>query len=53
MTNIQKEIASTIKACQNEIVEFIQEAIRLPSLADNEGPVQKLIADKLLSLIHI
>lgn len=50
MTNIQKEIASTIKACQNEIVEFIQEAVRLPSLADDEGPVQNFIADKLQSL---
>ena len=50
MTNIQKEIASTIKACRNEIVEFIQEAVRLPSLADDEGPVQNFIADKLQSL---
>lgn len=50
MTNIQKEIASTIKACRNEIVEFIQEAVRLPSLADDEGPVQNFIADKLRSL---
>ena len=50
MTKIQKEIAGTIKACQNEIVEFIQEAVRLPSLADDEGPVQNFIADKLQSL---
>ena len=50
MTNIQQEIASTIKACRNEIVEFIQEAVRLPSLADDEGPVQNFIEDKLRSL---
>ena len=53
MIEIQAEIASAIKQHRDEIVEFIQTAVRLPSLADDEGPVQKLIADKLLSLIHI
>ena len=50
MIEIQAEIASAIKKQRDEIVEFIQAAVRLPSLADNEGPVQKLIADKLRSL---
>ena len=50
MIEIQAEIANTIKQHRDEIVEFIQAAVRLPSLADNEGPVQKLIADKLRSL---
>jgi len=50
MSDIQKKIANTVNKCRDEIIEFIQQAVRLPSLANDEGPVQKLIRDKLNSL---
>ena len=54
MTEFHKKIASAIKNYRNEIIEFIQSAIHLPSLANNEGPVQELIAKKLSSFdLHV
>ena len=54
MTEFHKKIASSIKNYHNEIIEFIQSAIHLPSLANNEGPVQELIAKKLSSFdLHV
>ena len=54
MTEFHKKIASAIKNYHNEIIEFIQSAIHLPSLANNEGPVQELIAKKLSSFdLHV
>ena len=54
MTEFQTKFASLIKNHHNEIIEFIQSAIRLPSLANNEGPVQELIAKKLSSFdLHV
>ena len=50
MSDIKKKIANTVNKCRDEIIEFIQQAVRLPSLANDEGPVQKLIRDKLNSL---
>ena len=54
MTEFHKKIASSIKNYHNEIIKFIQSAIHLPSLANNEGPVQELIAKKLSSFdLHV
>ena len=54
MTEFHKKIASSIENYHNEIIEFIQSAIHLPSLANNEGPVQELIAKKLSSFdLHV
>ena len=54
MTEFQTKFANLIKNHHNEIIEFIQSAIRLPSLANNEGPVQELIAKKLSSFdLHV
>ena len=50
MPNLQQQIASAVDAARDDIVIFIQTLVRSPSLANNEGPVQNIISDKLKSL---
>ena len=50
MIDLQKQIASKVEASRNDIITFIQTLIKSPSLANDEGPVQTIIQDKLSSL---
>jgi len=43
-------IAHTVENLRPALVAFLQEAVRSPSLPNNEGPVQAIIAAKLESL---
>ena len=47
MTDIKHQIDSAVNAAWEEIVSFIQSLVQSPSLANDEGPVQKLISEKL------
>ena len=50
MTDIKHQIDSAVDAAWEEIVSFIQSLVQSPSLANDEGPVQKLISEKLETL---
>ena len=50
MTDIKYQIDSAVNAAWEEIVSFIQSLVQSPSLANDEGPVQKLISEKLETL---
>ena len=50
MTDIKHQIDSAVDATREEIVSFIQTSVQSPSLANNEGPVQELVQNKLDSL---
>ena len=50
MTDIKHQIDSAVDAAWEEIVSFIQASVQSPSLANNEGPVQELVQNKLDSL---
>ncbi|MBC8345494.1 MAG: ArgE/DapE family deacylase [Candidatus Marinimicrobia bacterium] len=50
MTDLQKKIDSMVDATQGEIVSFIQTLVQSPSLANDEGPIQELVSEKLKSL---
>ena len=50
MTKIHALIESKTNQLRSEIISFIQELVQTPSLANEEGAVQKLIFDKLKSL---
>ena len=50
MIDLQQQIASKVEASRNDIITFIQTLIKSPSLANDEGPVQTIIEDKLNSL---
>lgn len=50
MTDIKHQIDSAVDAAWEEIVSFIQTSVQSPSLANNEGPVQELVQNKLDSL---
>ena len=50
MTNLQTLIESKTNEMKNEIISFIQQLVQTPSLANDEGSVQKIIFDKLQSL---
>ena len=50
MIDLQQQIASKVEASRNDIITFIQKLIKSPSLANDEGPVQTIIQDKLSSL---
>ncbi len=47
LTDLKTQISEAINDNKTDIIEFVQSAVRLPSLANNEGPVQELIAGKL------
>ena len=50
MADFQRQITSALEASQEGLVNFIQTLDQCPSLANNEGPVQDIIQDKLKSL---
>ncbi len=50
MNDLKTKISNAVDAQSDEIIDFIQSAIRLPSLANDEGPLQDFIAEKLQSL---
>ena len=50
MTNIHALIESKTNELKDEIISFVQQMVQTPSLANEEGTVQKLIFDKLQSL---
>lgn len=50
MITIETKIAEIVREIKNEIIDFIQKTVRLPSLANEEGPVQELIENKIRSL---
>ena len=47
MIDIKHQIDPAVNAVRGEIVSFIQSLVQSPSLANDEGPVQKLISEKL------
>lgn len=49
-TNLPQTICDAIEALEPAIVAFLQKLIQTPSLPDQEGPVQEIIAEKLRSL---
>ena len=50
MVDLQQQIASKVEASRNDIITFIQTLIKSPSLANDEGPVQAIIQNKLNSV---
>lgn len=50
MTNHQLKIDAAIESIKDEIISFIQALVQSPSLANDEGPVQNIIFDKLNQL---
>ena len=50
MADLRQQIASAVEASRDDLVSFIQTLVRFPSLANDEGPVQEIIQDKLESL---
>ena len=50
MIDIKHQIDPAVNAVRGEIVSFIQSLVQSPSLANDEGPVQKLISEKLDTL---
>jgi len=50
MADFQRQITSAVEAAKEDLINFIQTLVQCPSLANNEGPVQDIIKDKLKSL---
>ena len=50
MSHLNNQIDAAVNTAQDEIVSFIQTLVQSPSLANDEGPVQSIILDKLESL---
>ena len=50
MADFQRQITSALEASQEDLINFIQTLVQCPSLANDEGPVQDIIQDKLKSL---
>ena len=50
MIDIKHQIDSAVNAARGEIVSYIQSLVQSPSLANDEGSVQKLISEKLETL---
>ena len=46
MTNIHALIERKTNELKDEIISFVQQLVQTPSLANEEGTVQKLIFDK-------
>ena len=47
---MKSQIDAAVDSAREEIVSFIQTLVQSPSLANDEGPVQEIISDKLKSL---
>ena len=50
MADFQRKLTSALEASQEDLINFIQTLVQCPSLANDEGPVQDIIQDKLKSL---
>ena len=50
MADLRQQIASALEASREDLVSFIQTLVQSPSLANDEGPVQEIIQDKLETL---
>ncbi len=50
LKDLKPFISSAVDVAREDIVSFIQSLIQSPSLANDEGPVQSIIQDKLESL---
>ena len=50
MADLRQQIASAVEASRDDLVSFIQTLVQSPSLANDEGPVQNIIQDKLETL---
>lgn len=50
MTEINKHIKNAINTNRDEIISFVKELVRTPSLANDEGGVQNIIHEKLKEL---
>jgi len=50
MADFQRKLTSALEASQEDLVNFIRRLVQCPSLANDEGPVQDIIQDKLKSL---
>ena len=50
MADFQRKLTSALEASQEDLVNFIRTLVQCPSLANDEGPVQEIIQDKLKSL---
>ena len=47
---MKSQIDAAVDSAREEIVSFIQTLVQSPSLANDEGPIQEIISDKLKSL---
>ena len=47
---LKNQIDSAVNSARDEILSFIQTLVQSPSLANDEGPVQELVSQKLKSL---
>ena len=50
MADFQRKLTSALEASQEDLVNFIRTLVQCPSLANDDGPVQEIIQDKLKSL---
>ena len=50
MADLRQQIASALEASREDLISFIQTLVQSPSLANDEGPVQEIIQDKLETL---
>ena len=50
MADFQQQISSKLEEYQEDLISFIQTLVKCPSLANDEGPVQEIIKDKLDTL---
>jgi acetylornithine deacetylase len=50
LSHLNSQIDASVNTAQDEIVSFIQTLVQSPSLANDEGSVQKLVSDKLKTL---
>ena len=50
MKLIEENIDKTVENLREPMVNFVQQMVRMPSLPDEEHPVQKFITNKLKTL---
>jgi acetylornithine deacetylase len=50
LSHLNNQIDAAVNTAQDEIISFIQTLVQSPSLANDEGPVQSIILNKLESI---
>ena len=50
MSDYRSKIDEALKATKGDIISFIQSLVQIPSLANHEDPVQKIVFEKLTQL---